>query len=380
MPDRDGSILAIEGVEAGYFPDVPILNGVGVSIRPREIVTIVGPNGAGKSTLVKVVIGLLPPWAGSVRLRGEDVTGKKPHAIVARGVGYVAQRDNVFATMSVEENLELGALVLRSADPEARLGEMLDLFPRLGERRRQPAGTLSGGERQMLALARALMAGPELLLLDEPSAGLSPIAVDLIFEKIAEINASGIAILMVEQNARRALAMSHRGYVLDGGQNRFEGSGARPAPRPQGRRPVPGRAGRRVGGRRSVIQHEEVSADPRLEPEEAAELRRADPVHEPDDDREIVDVVEDEDRVRQRGGLSGQEEVVVERREQPRAVACLHRAGCGRARPSPRRAPPPSPRTSRRWPRRERARDTGGRSRARGTPPAREPIRPNPAY
>ncbi|HET9286252.1 MAG TPA: ABC transporter ATP-binding protein [Gaiella sp.] len=225
MPDRDGSILAIEGVEAGYFPDVPILNGVGVSIRPREIVTIVGPNGAGKSTLVKVVIGLLSPWRGSVRLRGEDVTGKKPHAIVARGVGYVAQRDNVFATMSVEENLELGALVLRSADPEARLGEMLDLFPRLGERRRQAAGTLSGGERQMLALARALMAGPELLLLDEPSAGLSPIAVDLIFEKIAEINASGIAILMVEQNARRALAMSHRGYVLDGGQNRFEGSG-----------------------------------------------------------------------------------------------------------------------------------------------------------
>jgi ABC-type branched-subunit amino acid transport system ATPase component len=225
MPDQDGSILAIEGVEAGYFPDVPILNGVGVRIRPREIVTIVGPNGAGKSTLVKVVIGLLPPRAGTVRLRGEDVTGKKPHAIVARGVGYVAQRDNVFATMSVEENLELGALVLRSADPATRLGEMLDLFPRLGERRRQPAGTLSGGERQMLALARALMAGPELLLLDEPSAGLSPIAVDVIFEKIAEINAAGIAILMVEQNARRALAMSHRGYVLDGGQNRFEGTG-----------------------------------------------------------------------------------------------------------------------------------------------------------
>jgi ABC-type branched-subunit amino acid transport system ATPase component len=153
------------------------------------------------------------------------VTARKPHQIVARGVGYVAQRDNVFPNMTVEENLELGALRLRSGDPARRLREMLDLFPRLDARRRQPAGTLSGGERQMLALARALMADPELLLLDEPSAGLSPIAVDLIFEKIGEINASGITILMVEQNARRALAMSHRGYVLDGGRNRFEGAG-----------------------------------------------------------------------------------------------------------------------------------------------------------
>ena len=218
-------MLAIEGIEAGYFPDVPILNGVGLTLRPGEMVTIVGPNGAGKSTLVRVVIGLLAPWTGAVRLRGEEVTAKKPHQIVARGVGYVAQRDNVFANMTVEENLELGALRLRSGDPARRLKEMLDLFPRLDDRRAQPAGTLSGGERQMLALARALMADPELLLLDEPSAGLSPIAVDLIFEKIAEINAAGITILMVEQNARRALAMSHRGYVLDGGRNRFEGAG-----------------------------------------------------------------------------------------------------------------------------------------------------------
>ena len=218
-------MLAIEGIEAGYFPDVPILNGVGLTLGPGEMVTIVGPNGAGKSTLVRVVIGLLAPWTGTVRLRGEEVTARKPHQIVARGVGYVAQRDNVFANMTVEENLELGALRLRSGDPARRLTEMLDLFPRLDDRRKQPAGTLSGGERQMLALARALMADPELLLLDEPSAGLSPIAVDLIFEKIGEINASGVAILMVEQNARRALAMSHRGYVLDGGRNRFEGAG-----------------------------------------------------------------------------------------------------------------------------------------------------------
>ena len=147
------------------------------------------------------MIGLLAPWAVTVDLRGEDVTGRKPHTIVGRGVGYVAQRDNVFPTMSVEENLELGALPLRSADPASRMTAMLDLFPRLAARRSQPAGTLSGGERQMLALARALMADRELLLLDEPSAGLSPVAVDLIFEKIAEINATGVAILMVEQNA-----------------------------------------------------------------------------------------------------------------------------------------------------------------------------------
>lgn len=221
----EDAVLAIEGIEAGYFPDVPILNGVAVHVGAGEMVTIVGPNGAGKSTLVRVVIGLLVPWRGTVRLRGEDVTGRKPHSIVARGTGYVAQRDNVFPTMTVAENLELGALTLRRGDADARRDWLLGLFPRLAERRNQPAGTLSGGERQMLALARALMADPQVLLLDEPSAGLSPIAMDLIFEKIAEINDSGIAVLMVEQNARRALAMSHRGYVLDGGRNRFEGSG-----------------------------------------------------------------------------------------------------------------------------------------------------------
>ena len=218
-------VLAIDGIDAGYFPDVPILNGVTLTLAAGEMVTIVGPNGAGKSTLVRVVIGLLAPWSGSVHLRGRDVTGWKPHAIVRKGVAYVAQRDNVFATMSVDENLELGTLARPGSDARLRLAEMLALFPRLAERRRQPAGTLSGGERQMLALARALMAEPDVLLLDEPSAGLSPVAVDMIFEKIGEINASGIAVLMVEQNARRALAMSHRGYVLDGGRNRFEGSG-----------------------------------------------------------------------------------------------------------------------------------------------------------
>jgi neutral amino acid transport system ATP-binding protein len=221
----DADALLVDAVEAGYFRDVPILNGASLRVGPGEMVTIVGPNGAGKSTLVRVVIGLLEPWAGTVRVGGEDLTGRKPHTVVRHGVGYVAQRDNVFATMTVWENLELGALALRKGDSGERSAAMLELFPRLAERRNQPAGTLSGGERQMLALARALMADPRLLILDEPSAGLSPAAVDLIFGKIAEINAGGVAILMVEQNARRALAMSHRGYVLDGGQNRFEGAG-----------------------------------------------------------------------------------------------------------------------------------------------------------
>ena len=222
---EQADVLSVAGIEAGYFPDVPILNGVDLRLAPGEMVTVVGPNGAGKSTLVKVVIGLLRPWRGSVLLRGEPVTGLKPHAIVARGVGYVAQRDSVFPSMSVEENLTLGAIPARSRGDGQLFDEMYDLFPRLGERRRQAAGALSGGERQMLALARALVAGPDVLLLDEPSAGLSPLAMDVMFEKIVAINARGIAVLMVEQNARRALAISHRGYVLDLGQNRFEGTG-----------------------------------------------------------------------------------------------------------------------------------------------------------
>ncbi len=225
MADEGTAVLSVEALVAGYFADVPILNGVDVSVAAGEMVTIVGPNGAGKSTLVKTAIGLLRPWAGKVRFRGDDVTGRKPHTIIARGVGYVAQRLNVFPTMSVEENLVLGAIALRDGDADARLTEMFGLFPRLAERRRQIAGTLSGGERQMLALGRALMAGPDVLLLDEPSAGLAPMAVDTIFDKIQQINATGVAILMVEQNARRSLAMSHRGYVLDNGRNRFEGPG-----------------------------------------------------------------------------------------------------------------------------------------------------------
>ena len=219
-----GPVLETRGLVAGYIPDVDILHGVDLTVMPGEIVTIVGPNGAGKSTLIRAVIGLLTPRAGTVLLHGEEITGTKPHRIVAQGIGYVAQRENVFATLSVEENLALGATAL-GVDAEPRLPKVLELFPRLRERRHQRAGTLSGGERQMLAMARALVAEPDLLLLDEPSAGLSPLSMETIFEKIREINAAGVPILMVEQNARRALAMSGRGYVLDLGRNRFEGTG-----------------------------------------------------------------------------------------------------------------------------------------------------------
>ena len=150
MTEAMADALAVDGIEAGYFRDVPILNGASLRVGRGEMVTIVGPNGAGKSTLVRVVIGLLGPWAGTVCVDGDDVTGRKPHAIVRRGVGYVAQRDNVFGTMSVRENLELGSLALRAGDVAERTAAMLELFPRLAERRSQPAGTLSGGERQML--------------------------------------------------------------------------------------------------------------------------------------------------------------------------------------------------------------------------------------
>jgi neutral amino acid transport system ATP-binding protein len=219
-----GPVLEVRGLVAGYVPEVDILRGVDVDVRAGEMVTIVGPNGAGKSTLVKAIIGLLEPRAGTILLRGEEIGGEKAHRVAARGVGYVPQRDNVFRTMTVEENLELGVIPGRH-DLRERLPVVLELFPQLARRRRQTAGSLSGGERQMLAIARTLVADPHVLLLDEPSAGLSPILADATFEKIAEIKAHGTTILMVEQNARRALAMSHRGYVLDVGQNRFEGTG-----------------------------------------------------------------------------------------------------------------------------------------------------------
>jgi len=219
-------ILSVSGLVAGYTREVDILGGVDIEVREGEIVTIVGPNGAGKSTLMKAIFGLVPPRAGTIELRGSEITGERPHNVTRRGVSYVPQLDNIFPTLTVLENLEVGGIAGLEGPAEERINQMFELFPRLEERRRQQAGTMSGGERQMLAMATALMPEPQVLLLDEPSAGLAPAFVDAIFEKVEDVNATGVTILMVEQNARRALAMSSRGYVLDLGTNRFEGAGS----------------------------------------------------------------------------------------------------------------------------------------------------------
>jgi ABC-type branched-subunit amino acid transport system ATPase component len=219
----NGRVLETEDVVAGYVSEVDVLTGVSIEVAEGEIVTVIGPNGAGKSTLIKTVFGLLRPRRGRILFRGEDIVGRAPHTITRLGMSYVPQLDNVFPSLSVEENLDMGSLDRQRTREQTE--RMYELFPRLGERRRQATGTMSGGERQMVAMARALMPDPQVLLLDEPSAGLAPALVEAIFEKIAEINQTGVTIVMVEQNARRALAMSHRGYVLDLGANRFEGPG-----------------------------------------------------------------------------------------------------------------------------------------------------------
>jgi neutral amino acid transport system ATP-binding protein len=223
VSDANGALLAIEGLVAGYVAEVDILNGVSITVREGEIVTVIGPNGAGKSTLIKTVFGLLKPRRGQVCFKGEDISGAKPHTITRKGLSYVPQLENVFPSLTVEENLEMGSI--DRSKTEERTDQMYELFPRLAERRNQTAGTMSGGEQQMVAMARALMPDPEMLLLDEPSAGLAPVFVDAIFERIEEVNRTGVTLMMVEQNARRALGMSTRGYVLDVGVNRFEGTG-----------------------------------------------------------------------------------------------------------------------------------------------------------
>ena len=217
-------LLVADSVVAGYLPGVDILRGVDFTLGEGELIGVIGPNGAGKSTLVKALFGLIPVRSGKVELRGVDITGMAAHELVARGVGYVPQLANVFETLSVEENLRMG-VYLRPDAWGARLAEVTRLFPILGERPTQRAGNLSGGERQMLAIGRALMMGPQVLLLDEPSAGLSPANQDLVFDTVRRIADSGVSIVMVEQNARRCLLISDRAYVLDQGRNAHEGTG-----------------------------------------------------------------------------------------------------------------------------------------------------------
>ena len=218
-------LLTVEAIHAGYGR-IRILHGVRLEVRLGEVVAIIGPNGAGKSTAFKVIVGLLTPQEGRVRFNGEDISGLRPDEILRRGLAYVPQGRIVFPQMTVLENLEMGAYLERD---RGRIAEALErvcqLFPILRERRKQRAGTLSGGEQQMLAIGRALMTQPRLVLLDEPSLGLSPKFLGIIFEKIAELKAAGVPMMIVEQNAVKALAVADRGYVLELGRNRFEGAG-----------------------------------------------------------------------------------------------------------------------------------------------------------
>ena len=217
-------LVIAESVVAGYLPGVDILTGCSITLAAGEIVGVIGPNGAGKSTLLKAMFGLVPVRSGSVRLRGDDVTNLPAHALVERGVGYVPQRENVFPSLTIEENLRMG-LYLRPHAWDERFDVVAGLFPLLGERRRQRAGSLSGGERQMVAMARALMMDPSVLYLDEPSAGLSPIFQDQVFDRVQQINRAGVSVIMVEQNATRCLEVSHRAYVLDQGRDAHAGTG-----------------------------------------------------------------------------------------------------------------------------------------------------------
>jgi len=217
------SLLEVRALRGGYGA-VDILNGVDLDLGEGDLVAVIGPNGAGKSTLMKAIFGLVALRAGTVRFQGEDITGERPDRIVRRGLAYVPQERNVFASLSVQENLEMGAFIRRD-DFSAQIDRVYSLFPRLGERRRQAAGTLSGGERQMLAMGRALMLEPRLLMLDEPTAGLAPNVVDYTFARILDINRLGIGVLMVEQNAKQALAVAQRGVVLVMGVKRYEAPG-----------------------------------------------------------------------------------------------------------------------------------------------------------
>jgi branched-chain amino acid transport system ATP-binding protein len=218
------ALLELRDVVAGY-EEVEVLRGVSLTVRAGEIVCLIGANGAGKSTLLRTVFGMVRPRAGTIRFAAGEIAGLEPTEVLRRGIGYVPQGRCNFPAMSVEENLEMGAYLRRDRSVRADIEELLARFPVLATKRRSPAGTLSGGQQQILEMAIALLLHPRLLMIDEPSLGLDPRMVEVVFDTILAINREGTTILMVEQNARRALSVSHRGLVLELGRNRFEGTG-----------------------------------------------------------------------------------------------------------------------------------------------------------
>ena len=224
LAGAEGALLRADELIAGYIPGVNILNGSDLYVQEGELVGIIGPNGAGKSTLLKALFGLVKINKGTVLLRGEDITGLKANRLVTKGVGFVPQTNNVFPSLTIEENMQMGAYQDTSKFA-SRFDFVASLFPALADRRKQRAGSLSGGERQMVAMGRALMMEPSVLLLDEPSAGLSPAMQDEVFIRTRQINRAGVSIAMVEQNARRCLQICDRGYVLDQGRNAYTASG-----------------------------------------------------------------------------------------------------------------------------------------------------------
>jgi len=218
------AIIEVNGLAAGYVKGLNILQGIDLVIKENEIISIIGPNGAGKSTLLKAIMGLIPISGGRLYVNNTQIINVKSHELVKKGIGYVPQVLNVFPTLTVEENLEIG-LWTKTKDTRENKKDIFEMFPILFTKKREKAGNLSGGQRQLLALGRALISKPNVLLLDEPSAGLSPIAIDEVFKSIKEINNEGVSILLVEQNAKRALSFCDRGYVLDQGKNSYTGSG-----------------------------------------------------------------------------------------------------------------------------------------------------------
>ncbi len=221
----DDALVVAQELVAGYIPGVNILNGCDLYANKGELVGIIGPNGAGKSTLLKAIFGLVKISSGTVTIGTDDITGLRPNKLVTMGVGFVPQTNNIFPSLTIEENLEMGVYQRPKSFAE-RFDFVADLFPALADRRRQLAGSLSGGERQMVAMSRALMMDPQVLLLDEPSAGLSPVMTDEVFVRTRQVNATGVTVIMVEQNANRCLQIADRGYVLDQGRNAYSGSGA----------------------------------------------------------------------------------------------------------------------------------------------------------